>query len=117
MNLMGDMCARVCPTEDLCEQACVREIAEGRPVEIGGGMTAVDAAVQSKLLGADIVTIAYRRGRGTMSASRYEQDLAASSDVKLLFNIQPVAIHGNDASAEIELKYTQTKDGKIDKHW
>jgi glutamate synthase (NADPH/NADH) small chain len=35
-------------------------------------MTAVDAAVQSKLLGAQQVTIAYRRPRG-MSASRYEQ--------------------------------------------
>ena len=29
------MCARVCPTEDLCEQVCVREVAEGKPVEIG----------------------------------------------------------------------------------
>ena len=29
------MCARVCPTEDLCEQACVREAAEGKPVKIG----------------------------------------------------------------------------------
>ena len=40
-------------------------------VVIGGGMTAVDAAVQSKLLGAQNVTIAYRRGRAAMSASRY----------------------------------------------
>ena len=29
------MCARVCPTETLCEQACVREAAEGKPVQIG----------------------------------------------------------------------------------
>ena len=34
-NIMGGMCARVCPTETLCEQVCVREIAEGKPVEIG----------------------------------------------------------------------------------
>ena len=34
-NILGGMCARVCPTEDLCEQACVRELAEGKPVEIG----------------------------------------------------------------------------------
>ena len=32
---MGGMCARVCPTETLCEEVCVREIAEGKPVEIG----------------------------------------------------------------------------------
>jgi glutamate synthase (NADPH/NADH) small chain len=34
-NIMGGMCARVCPTETLCEEACVREAAEGKPVEIG----------------------------------------------------------------------------------
>ena len=61
-------------------------------VVIGGGMTAVDAAIQSKLLGAQTVTIAYRRGREKMSASRYEQDLAASHGVNLLFDVQPQAI-------------------------
>jgi dihydropyrimidine dehydrogenase (NAD+) subunit PreT len=34
-NVMGGMCARVCPTEVLCEGACVRMAQEGRPVEIG----------------------------------------------------------------------------------
>ena len=34
-NILGGMCARVCPTEILCEGACVREAAEGVPVEIG----------------------------------------------------------------------------------
>src|SRR4029078_4286031 len=34
-NIMGGMCARVCPTETLCEEACVREHAEGKPVKIG----------------------------------------------------------------------------------
>lgn len=82
-------------------------------VVIGGGMTAVDAAVQSKLLGAEAVTIAYRRGRDAMGASRYEQDLAASKGVKLLFNVQPRAVHGNGAAAEIELEYTQDKNGKL----
>jgi dihydropyrimidine dehydrogenase (NAD+) subunit PreT len=82
-------------------------------VVIGGGMTAVDAAVQSKLLGADNVTIAYRRGCDQMGASRYEQDLAASKGVRLLFNVMPVAVHGNGAAAEIELEYTTTQDGKL----
>src|ERR1700683_1775631 len=34
-NIMGGMCARVCPTETLCQEACVREAAEGQPVQIG----------------------------------------------------------------------------------
>jgi len=34
-NILGGICARVCPTETLCEEACVREAAEGKPVRIG----------------------------------------------------------------------------------
>lgn len=82
-------------------------------VVIGGGMTAVDAAVQSKLLGAENVTIAYRRGRDAMGASRFEQDLAASKGVKLMFNVIPKGIHGNGAAQEIELEYTEVVDGRV----
>jgi len=32
---MGGMCARVCPTEQLCEEACIRNHNEDKPVEIG----------------------------------------------------------------------------------
>jgi dihydropyrimidine dehydrogenase (NAD+) subunit PreT len=78
-------------------------------VVIGGGMTAVDAAVQSKLLGADCVTIAYRRGRDRMSASRYEQDLAAQHGVRLLFNVMPVAV----TAGGIELEYTADTDAGL----
>ncbi len=96
---------------DLRQSSDLTTLPVGRDVVvIGGGMTAVDAAVQSKLLGAQNVTIAYRRGRDAMSASRYEQDLAASKGVHLMFNVQPVAIHGNGALREIELEYT-TDDG------
>ena len=100
--------------EDLRQTDDLSSLPIGRNVVvIGGGMTAVDAAVQSKLLGADNVTIAYRRDRDAMPASRYEQDLAASSGVKLLFNVRPVEIHGNGASTEIELEYTETKGGAL----
>jgi glutamate synthase (NADPH/NADH) small chain len=34
-NIFGGMCARVCPTEILCERACVRNTSEDRPVDIG----------------------------------------------------------------------------------
>src|SRR4051812_28887300 len=34
-NILGGMCARVCPVETLCEEACVRNLAEDKPVKIG----------------------------------------------------------------------------------
>ena len=75
-------------------------------VVIGGGMTAVDAAVQSKLLGALNVSLVYRRGRDRMNASVYEQDLAASKGVRIITNATPVAIHGNGSVREVEFEYT-----------
>ncbi|MFO7920259.1 MAG: NAD(P)-dependent oxidoreductase [Nioella sp.] len=75
-------------------------------VVIGGGMTAVDAAVQSKLLGAESVTILYRRSREEMPASRYEQDLAAAKGVRLVFNAKPVRMTGNGATQGLVAEYT-----------
>src|ERR1051326_5545242 len=34
-NIFGGACARVCPTEILCERACVRNLSEDKPVDIG----------------------------------------------------------------------------------
>jgi len=75
-------------------------------VVIGGGMTAVDAAVQSKLLGAQNVTIAYRRGQEKMSASGYEQEHATSAGVRILCNAAPVAVHQAGSAMEVEFAYT-----------
>ncbi len=75
-------------------------------VVIGGGMTAVDAAVQSKLLGAEHVTMVYRRGRERMSASDYELDHAATAGVKIITGAMPMAVHGNGAVREVEFAYS-----------
>ena len=82
-------------------------------VVIGGGMTAVDAAVQSKLLGAENVTIVYRRAQSAMPASRFEQDLATSKGVRIVENAMPVAVHGNGAVQEIEFEYTTQGDAGL----
>jgi glutamate synthase (NADPH/NADH) small chain len=85
-----------------------------RVVVIGGGMTAIDAAVQSKLLGAEDVTIAYRRGQEHMNASAFEQELAASKGVTIRHWLQPrrVITEGGKVTG-IELEYTQVVDGKL----
>ena len=65
-----------------------------RVVVIGGGMTAVDAAVQSRLLGAESVHMVYRRGPQTMSASKAEQEWAQSNGVTIHHWLAPVEIVG-----------------------
>jgi glutamate synthase (NADPH/NADH) small chain len=61
-------------------------------VVIGGGMTAIDAAVQSKLLGAEEVTIVYRRGQPEMKASLWEQELAQTRGVKIMHWAKPIRL-------------------------
>ena len=91
------------------------DIAIGRRVVvIGGGMTAIDAAIQSKLLGAEEVTICYRRGKEHMNASEYEQDLAASKGVIIRHWLAPKRIVDKDGKvAGIEVEYTELRDGKL----
>jgi glutamate synthase (NADPH/NADH) small chain len=92
---------------DLRQTTDLGSLPVGRDVVvIGGGMTAVDAAVQSKLLGALNVTIVYRRGRDRMNASVWEQELAAAKGVRIITNASPVAVHGNGAVREIEFEFT-----------
>ncbi len=67
-----------------------------RVIVIGGGMTAVDAAVQNKLLGASVVHMVYRRGPATMSASKAEQEWAQTHGVVLHHWLAPVEIVGHD---------------------
>jgi glutamate synthase (NADPH/NADH) small chain len=66
-----------------------------RVVVIGGGMTAIDIAVQSKRLGAEIVTMVYRRGPDQMKASAYERELAQTSGVVIRYWARPVSIEGH----------------------
>lgn len=85
-----------------------------RVVVIGGGMTAVDAAVQSKLLGAEEVTICYRRGQEHMNASVFEQDLATANGVIIRHWMQPRRVVSEGGKVVgIELEYTAMQGEKL----
>jgi glutamate synthase (NADPH/NADH) small chain len=85
-----------------------------RVVVIGGGMTAIDTAIQSKLLGAEEVTICYRRGQEHMNASQFEQDLAASRGVVIRHWLAPRRLLRDDGKVTgIELEYTELRDGRL----
>lgn len=82
-----------------------------RVVVIGGGMTAIDIAVQSRRLGAEDVTIAYRRGPEQMNASVFEQNLAQTSGVKIKHWLKPNRVLGETHVTGIELEYTRVDQG------
>lgn len=76
-------------------------------VVIGGGNTAIDAAVQARCLGARRVTLAYRRGPDAMSATRWEQELAATNGVAMQFHAVPTAIVGTQSVEAVDF------DGRV----
>jgi glutamate synthase (NADPH/NADH) small chain len=69
-----------------------------RVVVIGGGNTAIDAATQARLLGAEEVSILYRRGRAAMSATAKEQDWAQTHGVRILDHAVVQRLHARDGA-------------------
>ncbi|TBW36641.1 NAD(P)-dependent oxidoreductase [Siculibacillus lacustris] len=95
--------------EDLSEVPVGRRV-----VVIGGGMTAIDAASQAKRLGAEEVTIAYRRGLAEMGASDHEKDIARTDGVSIRTNLKPTRLIGEDGRVvAIELERTIVESGRV----
>jgi dihydropyrimidine dehydrogenase (NAD+) subunit PreT len=85
-----DFIARLRQSTDLSKLPVGRRV-----IVIGGGMTAIDAAVQSKYLGAEEVTLVYRRGEKAMKASAYERELALTCGVVIRHWAMPERLHGS----------------------
>ncbi len=85
-----------------------------RVIVIGGGMTAVDAAVQTKMLGASVVHMVYRRGQATMTASVEEQEWAQTNGVVLHQWLAPVEIVGHNGHVNaVRFAEQALVDGKL----
>jgi glutamate synthase (NADPH/NADH) small chain len=87
-----------------------------RIVVIGGGMTAIDMAVHSKALGAEEVTMAYRRGQESMNASRYEQEFAQVRGVAVRYWSSPRRLLTRDGRVRaVEFETTRSaNDGRLE---
>jgi dihydropyrimidine dehydrogenase (NAD+) subunit PreT len=104
-----DYIARLRQAKDLAAVPVGRRV-----VVIGGGMTAIDAAVQSKRLGADAVTIVYRRGPEQMKASRFERELAQTSGVVIRYWARPVSLEGHGgALSGVVFENTHEQEGVL----
>ena len=85
-----------------------------RVIVIGGGMTAVDAAVQSRLLGAEEVHMVYRRGPEQMSASKAEQEWAQTHGVTIHHWLAPLEVVANNGHASaVRFARQQLVDGRL----
>ena len=73
----------------------------GRVVVLGGGNTAIDVARESVRLGAQHVTIAYRRTRDLMPAYGFEVDEASEEGVAFEWLAAPVETLGKRAVESI----------------
>ncbi len=101
-----DFIATLRQTEDLAQLPVGRRV-----IVIGGGMTAVDVAVQNKLLGASVVHMVYRRGPEHMSASREEQHWAQTHGVVLHHGLVPQEIVGHNGQVQA-VRFVQTQSGR-----
>jgi glutamate synthase (NADPH/NADH) small chain len=84
-------------------------------VVVGGGMTAIDIASQTRRLGAEDVTIVYRRGEDRMGASAYERELAQTDGVRIKLNAMPRRLVAGDGHVTaVEFEYTrESDDGRL----
>ena len=104
-----DYIERLRQTDDLSRLPVGRRV-----VVIGGGMTAIDIACQTKLLGAEDVTVVYRRGEQRMNASWYERDHARKLGVQIRTHLAPVAIDsGPGGAGAVTFEYQDERDGAL----
>jgi dihydropyrimidine dehydrogenase (NAD+) subunit PreT len=86
-----------------------------RVVVLGGGMTAIDAAVQSKKLGAEEVTIAYRRDQQRMPASGYEQEWAQLHGVTIrTWSVLEKIVDAAGHVAQVTFANVVDRDGQLE---
>ncbi|BBB89826.1 MAG TPA: FAD-dependent oxidoreductase [Methylomusa anaerophila] len=71
----------------------------GKVLVVGGGNTAMDVARTSVRLGADQVTVVYRRTLEEMPAERLEIDEAMEEGVKFQFLVAPLEVLGENGRA------------------
>ncbi len=109
---VGDAVAYIA---DLRQAADLAALPVGRRiVVVGGGMTAIDIADQTRRLGAEDVTIVYRRGPDRMPASLYERALAQGDGVRIKYNAMPRQLLAeNGRVAGMEFEYTAEEGGRL----
>jgi dihydropyrimidine dehydrogenase (NAD+) subunit PreT len=114
LGIEGEHLSGVWEALDFIFQTHTRPFADceiGRHVlVIGAGNTAIDVATAAHRLGAETVTIAYRRGEAAMPAFTYEYQLAKNDGARFEWNALPLRIVERDGQA-LRVEFVRTATG------
>ena len=88
---------------------------KGPVIVVGAGNTAIDAAIAARRLGAEQVTMLYRRGPMDISAFDFEFKHARAEGVQFLWRHLPVGIrHTDDGSLLLDIQAVQLVHGTFE---
>jgi glutamate synthase (NADPH/NADH) small chain len=115
LGIPGEDLPGVWEALDFIFQTHTRPLAEcvigNHVLVLGAGNTAIDVATAARRLGAERVTIAYRRGEGAMPAFAYEYELAKADGVRFEWFAQPLRVLGDpDRARGVEFVRTALDD-------
>jgi glutamate synthase (NADPH/NADH) small chain len=83
-------------------------------VVIGAGNTAIDAVTQAKRLGAEKVTMVYRRTEKDASAYAYEMELARKDGVEFIWQAAPIGILSDEDDQRVVGLRCEKTDGSLE---
>lgn len=120
LGLTGEDAAGLMPAVEYIAELRQAEDLHRLPVPrqclvIGAGNTAIDMAVQIARLGAEQVTLVYRRGAQQMSATAHEQSIAKENQVRIINWAAPheVLLDAQGQLSGMRFARTQERDGKL----
>ena len=112
MNIEGETLEGVFGGNELLEYNLYPEYTDKKVIVVGGGNVAMDCARTINKLGAEEVTVVYRRAEEQMPAEKKEIDDAKEEGVKFIFQNNLVKIIGENKVQQVELIKTKLVEKK-----
>jgi dihydropyrimidine dehydrogenase (NAD+) subunit PreT len=117
LNIPGEDLKGVYDALDFIEHVKTRDwksVPLGRNVAVlGAGNTAVDAVTQAKRLGAEKVTMVYRRNEKDAPAYDYEMELARKDGIEFVWQAAPIGILADEGNSHVVALRCEKTNGSL----